>query len=203
MAACALRLKHICQYLCAERDVGLHYPFGPESCLQEHPEDWIVSFSDASFASTGSASHTGQTHFYNGRLVHWASSRQTLVSQSSCEAELIAALTTFNNATNLQLVAEEHHWLTQIRLLVDNSAALSIITNRTTPLRSHHISIKAESLRNAVERGVLSVPYVDTDCQRADGLTKALGPQTLRRQTELLFLFSPTPTQHVKHVSAR
>eukprot|EP00971_Amphidinium_carterae_P180106 3572458-Amphidinium_carterae.2 len=56
---------------------------------------------DASFAPTGEASHEGVALVQGGcsqlqeagnlsYLVHWKSTRQSLISKSSCEAELLA-----------------------------------------------------------------------------------------------------------------
>eukprot|EP00971_Amphidinium_carterae_P037093 728828-Amphidinium_carterae.1 len=53
---------------------------------------------DASFAPTGEASHEGVALIYGGssqlqlggNLVHWKSTRQSLISKKSCESELLA-----------------------------------------------------------------------------------------------------------------
>eukprot|EP00971_Amphidinium_carterae_P315089 6263352-Amphidinium_carterae.2 len=57
---------------------------------------WVCA--DASFAPTGDASHEGMClihggtseDIFHGNLIHWKSNKQTLVTKSSCEAELLA-----------------------------------------------------------------------------------------------------------------
>eukprot|EP00971_Amphidinium_carterae_P045436 894004-Amphidinium_carterae.2 len=57
---------------------------------------WVCA--DASFAPTGDASHEGMCFkhggssedIFQGNLIHWKSNKQTLVTKSSCEAELLA-----------------------------------------------------------------------------------------------------------------
>eukprot|EP00971_Amphidinium_carterae_P274394 5445248-Amphidinium_carterae.1 len=87
------RFRHITQFLRWTIDYGLKYV-----PLQQQQRTMWWACADASFAPTGEASHEGVALVQGGssqlqeagNLVHWKSTRQSLISKSSCEAELLA-----------------------------------------------------------------------------------------------------------------
>ena len=84
-------------------------------------------FSDASFAPFGERSVSGIVILLNGRCVLWKSRRQSLMSLSTAECELIAACEAVTLAQSLEsLVAELHkHGIMKV-LRVDNVAAITL-----------------------------------------------------------------------------
>eukprot|EP00975_Prorocentrum_lima_P071079 12935694-Prorocentrum_lima.AAC.1 len=63
-------------------------------CMEALPEqDTIETSADASFAPGGERSRTGVVVKVYGVIVHSASVKHTLTTLSSCEAELVAAVT--------------------------------------------------------------------------------------------------------------
>eukprot|EP00971_Amphidinium_carterae_P183458 3641289-Amphidinium_carterae.1 len=68
---------------------------------------WVCA--DASFAPTGEASHEGMClihggaseDIFQGSLIHWKSNKQTLVTKSSCEAELLAPVSAAAETTEI------------------------------------------------------------------------------------------------------
>eukprot|EP00971_Amphidinium_carterae_P249051 4943610-Amphidinium_carterae.2 len=74
-------------------DLGLRF-----TPLNENDKLKLSVCADASFAPMGDASHAGMClihggsseDIFHGNLIHWKSNKQTLVTRSSCEAELLA-----------------------------------------------------------------------------------------------------------------
>eukprot|EP00975_Prorocentrum_lima_P070636 12933225-Prorocentrum_lima.AAC.1 len=63
-------------------------------CMEALPEQDMIEISaDAGFAPGGERSRTGVVVKVVAVIVHWASVKQTLTTLSSCEAELVAAVT--------------------------------------------------------------------------------------------------------------
>eukprot|EP00975_Prorocentrum_lima_P028425 5973908-Prorocentrum_lima.AAC.1 len=56
-------------------------------------QDMIEISADATFAPGGEISRAGVVVKVYGVIVHWANVKQTLTPLSSCEAELVAAVT--------------------------------------------------------------------------------------------------------------
>jgi hypothetical protein len=101
------------------------------------------------------------------------------VSNSSTEAEYVA----------LSLAAMEAAWLRQVFLELghnrpdittvyihgDNQGSLALSENPEIHQRTKHIAIKHHYIREQVAQGNISLSYVSTHDQVADGFTKVLG----------------------------
>jgi hypothetical protein len=53
-------------------------------------------------------------------------------------------------------------------------------------MRSKHIRVRYHAIRDFIEDGDIQTTYVPTAQMVADGLTKALRPELLKRATQLL-----------------
>jgi hypothetical protein len=53
-------------------------------------------------------------------------------------------------------------------------------------MRSKHIRVRYHAIRDFIENGDIQTIYVPTAQMVADGLTKALRPELLKRATQLL-----------------
>ena len=110
-------------------------------------------------------------------MVSWQSQKQTVVAQSSCEAEYIAAATAAKQGVWLarllgDMINQEPEG---VALNIDNKSAISLCKNPVHHDRSKHIDTKYHYIRECVEEKRIGVKYVSTEDQLADILTKSLG----------------------------
>ena len=153
---CHLRTRHLVQYLATHHSEGFFYRYGEEG------EQMDIQ-GDASFAPGGSASRTGWILCLGSHALTWGSQRQTLIALSTCEAELIAAISAILAAQPMLLLLEE------IRRQVREELSL----------RNRHLSIRAECLRDLPEN--VSTSYTSTGEQKADkGLARGLHQKAIR-----------------------
>lgn len=68
---------------------------------------------------------------------------------------------------------------------LDNKAGVDACLTLSQP-KSKHISLRVFFLRDAIQKGIISVHHLSTDHQRADSLTKPLSGIKFIRQRELL-----------------
>lgn len=142
----------------------------------QDPTKKVDVYADASFAPGGGASHGGSITYVYGCPVSWKSRRQTVVSASTAESELIEAADAHLHARPIVLLlAELEQRVATMFLACDNSAAISMVGAAATHAwRSRHISIRGHLLDEAVRGGEVQFYFVGTHEQVADGLTKGL-----------------------------
>ena len=179
LEALKVRLRHILQYLNSTRTMGLLYLF-PRSKDKKHELTEFTTFSDASFSPSGAHSQSGFTmHLTYGsvrHLVHWQSSREPKIAESSAEAELYALATARKSARNFRLLVHESLSANvTMTLRCDNTAAISMLEE--PGWRTRYISIYGESVRQEMIQHSLVLTYVATDRQLADPLTKPTSAQ--------------------------
>jgi hypothetical protein len=137
-------------------------------------------------------STSGYVSFMAGGPVSWQSKRQSVVAQSSTEAEYIAMSESTKEAIWIRYLLEGLNYTGQdlecITLSGDNQGALSLAENPTFHRGSKHIAVRYHLIRQEVEEGRLRLAYIPTDHMPADGLTKALKSPAHARFTRLLTL---------------
>ncbi|OWY91834.1 hypothetical protein PHMEG_00039423 [Phytophthora megakarya] len=87
---------------------------------------------------------TGYVHFVAGGAVCWASTRQTIVAQSTAEAEYVAAYAASMEGQGLRNVFIEVFpaLKTAVHLGIDNQTAYVMATNPTFSRRTRHIELR-------------------------------------------------------------
>jgi hypothetical protein len=128
--------------------------------------------------------------FVAGGPVSWQSKRQSVVAQSSTEAEYIALSELAKEAAWIRYLLEGLQYKDQSPFTVfgDNQGALSLAENPTFHRGSKHIAVRYHLIRQEVEEGRLQLSYIPTDRMPADGLTKALKTPVHTRFVRLLTL---------------
>ena len=116
----------------------------------------------------------------NNYIISWLSILQKTVALSSCEAKYIAFKEAIKEILYLHnLVSYFNNFLNNNKtlipkLLTDRESALKLANNPEFQKRSKHIDITYHFIRNEIANNKLSLLYVNTTVQLADGFTKAL-----------------------------
>ena len=118
------------------------------------------------------------------------SKRQELVLLSTAEAEYIAIVhackeAIWINNVILKLLQMEPR---PLEIYCDNQSAIALAKTEGFNPRTKHIDIRYHWIREKVQSGELITPFVPTDDQLADILTKALVPVKVKHFVEKLGL---------------
>lgn len=169
-------VKRILRYLKGTADKGLVYRH-----TMEIPKG-LVCYSDSDLGGdpeTG-RSTSGMVCLLSGAAISWRSHRQTMVSISSTEAEIIAASETAQELVWLNSLLKDLAELQKPVLYLDNESAIKLSHNPKYEFhkRTKHIKLKHLFVRECVTNGELEVKQVPSSRQLADMLTKPLyGPR--------------------------
>ncbi|KAD4385721.1 hypothetical protein E3N88_25890 [Mikania micrantha] len=169
-------VKRILRYLKGTHVLGIWYPAN-QICK-------LVGFSDSDYAgcSLTRKSTSGGCQFFAGCLVSWQSKKQTSVSNSTAEAEYIAAAHCTAQILWLQYQLLDFG-ITELKtpLLIDSEAAKNIIKNPVYHSKTKHIEIRHHFIRDSFEKGLIVPEHVSTSDQIADIFTKPLDSSTFSK----------------------
>ena len=176
--------EHLLRYLRASTTRSLRYRTGDGA---EDRHSMVVS-TDASFAPEHEQfrSVTGIIIHHGCNALQWVSMRQPFVSQSTCEAELIAFAEGFQDGESTSAVLQLLEVPTSKKLVGDCKAALSQITQETGPWRTRHLRLRAAKLREAVKQGDWAIAHRPGAQLVADGGTKPLQGVAFRQFVQRL-----------------
>ncbi|GKC89155.1 hypothetical protein Tco_1149804 [Tanacetum coccineum] len=93
-------LKRIFRYMKGQPKLGLWYPKNSPFDLEAYTD------SDYTGASLDRKSTTGGCQFLRSRLISWQCKKQTIVANSTTEAEYVAAASYYSSPSDLQLADE-------------------------------------------------------------------------------------------------
>lgn len=140
----------------------------------------LIGYSDADWGSDSDdrRSCSGYVFMLQGGAVSWASKKQQSVALSSTEAEYMA----------LSLACQEVVWLRQLEaealgyalksptiILCDNHSALNLANTDAYRVRTKHIDIRHNFIRDKIYNGDVKINSIDTTAMVADNnLTKSL-----------------------------
>jgi hypothetical protein len=165
---------HLLRYLKTTRDHCLRYSL--DSTKRVH------GYTDSDFAPRESpqrVSTSGYAFLLNGAAICCKSKRQTIVAQSSTQAEFIAMAAGANEAmwirTFLEELQIEPSDSPPMDMFVDNNSAKAIAEKRMMSERTKAIEVKYYAIREFIRKKLLKVPRVDTADNVADVFTKPLG----------------------------
>jgi hypothetical protein len=182
--------KRVFQYLKGTVSYGITY--GGSQYSPEKLDIRVYSDSDYAGDRHTYRSTSGYVSFVAGGPASWQSKRQSVIAQSSTEAEYIAMSELAKESVWLRCLLRELEYrgkdLDPIALCGDNQGALSLAENPTFHRGSKHIAVRYHFIRQEVEEGRLQLAYIPTDRMPADGLTKALKSPAHARFVRLLTL---------------
>jgi len=120
-------------------------------------------------------STTGYIMFYAGGPVAWCSRKQSVVAQSSTEAEYVAAAQCVKEMKYVKTVLEELlPKKIQVTLFLDNQSCIQMIQANQLTRKCIHIDVKYHFVKEEYKKKWFKIIYVPTDCNLADCFTKPL-----------------------------
>ena len=139
----------------------------------------LVAYSDSSWRRPDKLGYNafGYVVYLFGGPVSFAAKRLKVVALSSAEAEYAAASYACTEIAFVRnVLADLQFQLSGPTVLaVDNQSAIRIAENLGVTSRSKHFVDAIHYIRHLVDHNTVTLSFVRTDAQRADGFTKILG----------------------------
>lgn len=161
----------------------LKYAPGKGLLFSKHDHLKVEGYTDADWAGSADdrKSTSGYFTFVGGNLVTWRSKKQPVVARSSAEAEyrgmalgVCELLWLRNLLTDLGFKPKR-----EMNLHCDNQSAIAIAHNPVQHDRTKHVEIDRHFIKEKLEAGIISFPFVKSEDQLADVLTKAVASTVL------------------------
>jgi hypothetical protein len=138
----------------------------------------LVGFSDSDWGGfiDDLRSTSGYCFTLGSGVFSWCSKKQETVTQSTAEAEFVAATAAVNQALWLRkiLIDLNLEQKESTEILVDNQAAIAISHNPVFHGKTKHFNIKLFFLREVQKDGAIVLVYCKTEDQAVDIFTKPL-----------------------------
>ena len=166
-----LAIEQVMRYLIGTKSYGLFY------------KKYLVvieAFSDADWStlSSGSLFTTGYIFTLGSGAICWKSKKQTIIVNSTMEAELIALVSASEETNCLRdLLYEIPFWekpSPHILIHCDSTAVIRRVKNRNYNGKSRPIRRKHSTVRSYLSSGIITVDYIKSNDNLADSFTKAL-----------------------------
>ena len=162
-------VNRIMRYLRGEHDRGISY--------EASKNKGLIAYCDSDFANDEEGRSTsGMVFLFAGAPIHWRSLRQTSVSLSPTEAEVMSLCTTVkelvwlrNLMLELKLVRDD-----PTPVYCDNTSAIRLGRDEKAIHRTKHLRAQFYFCHEQVQNKVLDIKYINTNDQLADYLTKPL-----------------------------
>ncbi|BEI82040.1 hypothetical protein CcaverHIS002_0212000 [Cutaneotrichosporon cavernicola] len=175
-----------------------HLLFTKDYVLRLAPDDDapdLEAYSDADHAGDRLTrrSTTGHIHFLYGCPVSWTSRRQATLSNSTMEAEYVAAASCVRETIWLRYLLTDllHPPTSPTTLYIDNLAAIRLSQDDSHHEKAKHIDIANHVVRERVNNGTIICKPVTSANQLADILTKPLPGTTHNKASALLHVVKP------------
>ncbi len=176
--------RHVVRYLAASKTMGLKFGSGKKGS-----EELLVK-TDTSFAPPVERyrSVQGTAIFHGDHLLQWSSGRQSFVTLSTAEAELVGYVDGFQQGQSVDGLLRIFGFNTHKRLQGDCKAALAQINSDATAWRTRHLRLRASRLRELVldRESSWEAEHIPGLELAPDGFTKVLVGQAFKRHREQL-----------------
>ena len=155
----------------------------------------IHGYTDADWAGNPNdrKSTAGYLTFIGGNLVTWKSKKQKVVALSSAEAEFRGIKSGLTEILWLRRLMKEINFSpSKCQLYCDNKAAISISQNPVQHDRTKHVEVDRHFIKENIENGIVELPFVRSEDQLADILTKAVDSRSFEGVLSKLSIGDPT-----------
>ena len=161
-------------YLARTKDVALVMSSRGMEC--ELADQFLEGFSDSDWAGCKETrkSHTGWLIRVGGSLVAWYSKRQSSISQSTAEAEYVAAAAVANEIVWWRRLCNDmgYGFDGPVTIWCDNRAATTLADHAGRFEAAKHIQMRYHVIRDYQKRGIVKVRWRQSKRMWADVLTK-------------------------------
>ncbi|GJW31320.1 putative ribonuclease H-like domain-containing protein [Tanacetum coccineum] len=161
-------VKRIFRYLKGQPKLGLWYPKDSPFDLEAYTD------SDYAGASLDRKSITGGCQFLESRLISWQCKKQTVVANSTTEAEYVAAASCCGQVLWIQNQMLDYGYnFMNTKIFIDNESTICIVKNPVFHSKTKHIEIRHHFIRDSNEKKLIQMIKIHTDQNVTDLLTKA------------------------------
>ena len=150
----------------------------------------VSVYADAAFGvHPDGKSHTGSCVVIgDSGPVHCSSRKQSIVTKSSTESELVALSDSCNQGIHMRrfLIAQGYD-MGPIEVFQDNKSTMAMIERgRSAAEKTRHIDIKYFWMKEQISAGTAVVTHLGTELMYANVLTKPLTAGQFKRESDLL-----------------
>lgn len=160
--------------------------------VYRNSDEDLLGFCDADYARNidDRRSVTGYTFIFAGAAISWCSKGQRTVALSTTEAELMAVVSTCQEA--LWLIRLECEIFPDapkhIRIFCDNKSTIHVAINNSSSQQTKHIDVRAKFMREKMKAKLIELVYIPTADNLADIHTKPMSSDKQCKFTNLLGL---------------
>ncbi|GJY82329.1 putative ribonuclease H-like domain-containing protein [Tanacetum coccineum] len=157
----------------------------PDIMLLFRPFD-LEDFSDSDYAgaSLDRKSTTRGCQFLVKRLISWQCKKQTIVANSTTEAEYVAVANFYGQVLWIQNQMLDYGFnFMNTKIYIDNESTICIMKNPVFYSKTKHIEIRHYFIRDSYEKKLIQVIKIHTDQNVADLLTKAFDASSIEVYT--------------------
>ncbi|KAE9042308.1 hypothetical protein PR002_g3993 [Phytophthora rubi] len=195
-------LKCVLRYVVATTDHGIYFKKPRGDQLEKLRSITVDGYcdSDSGNRPDNRKSVTGYVMMVASGPVAWTARRQSVVAQSTAEAEYVASCEACMEGKSLINILTELLPAvgTNFTLGVDNQAALALASNPTYSRKTRHIDLQFHYVREQVKEKAVKMWKVNGEVNPADSLTKPLGFPRLAKLKALVGMkpdLQPTPRE--------
>ena len=122
---------------------------------------------------------------FNGNPIVWTSKQQSIVAQSSSEAEYIATSDSCKDVVFVIRILEFFGFKINfpVKIMVDNKGAI-FMTKNSSIKKTKHIHTRYLFVKEYIENGIVDVEYIKSENNLADPLTKSINKDLFQKHME-------------------
>ncbi|GJT80203.1 putative ribonuclease H-like domain-containing protein, partial [Tanacetum coccineum] len=168
-------------FVVCQPKLGLWYP-------KDSPFD-LKAFSDSDYAgaSLDRKSTTRGCQFLGKRLISWQCKKQTIVANSTTEAEYVAAANCYGQVLWIKNQMLDYGFnFMNTKIHINNESTICIMKNLVFHSKNKHIEIRHHFIRDSYEKKLIQVIKIHIDYNVPDLLIKAFDvSRKAKRTTEI------------------
>nr|GEY97017.1 hypothetical protein [Tanacetum cinerariifolium] len=163
-------VKRIFRYLKGQLKLGLWYPKDSAFNLEAYTN------SDYDGASLDKKSTTRGCQFLGSRLILWQCKKQTVVPNSTTEADYVAASNCCGHVLCIQNQMLDYRYnFMNTKIFIDNESTIYIVKNLVFHSKTKHIEIRHHFIRDSYEKRLIQIHV------KVDGKKVIISEATIRR----------------------